>query len=626
MSKVNYVIREDGMPLMISGESEFDFIETADALKNYPYIIESMNNEEYYLENDICFIFDELIYENKVVGFATFELYDQSVLMLTECYILPEFRGKQIFFNEISKMIFSAPQFGILQPTRDIVELLIRYSYAKNVTDDIVASGIDFYFNEWDAKSNKRDEISADILLSNFYDLKICSSIIAYDDEIIYHDLLENDLRKYGERKELSEDYFKDLSKLFFKNKDEFEKLINELKEELPQEELGFDEIIGEGEGLSELMQGIVDNEIISYDRALEIKQQLLQEYECGEITDEDMDKRLTELILDDVNGLGLFEDFQDTLDLIETNDEDSEAIKGFFELIGDNEELSENIFKAMLLDDENEFENLIINEMNNNEEFFNKFVGLVESYNENELQSPEEEYLDLDSLGLNLDSPYPIAEMMWGPNDNGYKLDDTYYGKDYPISHDIYMFRVLKSLKKHNNLKIALATAGMKGSMTSQSVESLLFMQDFITDEVNYDNWDEFAHDSLNVNDLKNILRENNLKISGKKQDLIDRIAENQIPLDEFRSEKVTLTENGDEFLQENKWIDFYDTFLNKFDFNDFVKYLDNNEGEFIELSLKYLEQHLKLAKKEDNDIYLADCIMAHDIISKAGREFFKS
>lgn len=626
MSKVNYVIREDGMPLMISGESEFDFIETADTLKNYPYIIESMNNEEYYLENDICFIFDELIYENKVVGFATFELYDQSVLMLTECYILPEFRGKQIFFNEISKMIFSAPQFGILQPTRDIVELLIRYSYAKNVTDDIVASGIDFYFNEWDAKSNKRDEISADILLSNFYDLKICSSIIAYDDEIIYHDLLENDLRKYGERKELSEDYFKDLSKLFFKNKDEFEKLINELKEELPQEELGFDEIIGEGEGLSELMQGIVDNEIISYDRALEIKQQLLQEYECGEITDEDMDKRLTELILDDVNGLGLFEDFQDTLDLIETNDEDSEAIKGFFELIGDNEELSENIFKAMLLDDENEFENLIINEMNNNEEFFNKFVGLVESYDENELQSPEEEYLDLGPVGLNLDSPYPIAEMMWGPNDNGYKLDDTYYGKDYPISHDIYMFRVLKSLKKHKNLKIALATAGMKGSMTSQSVESLLFMQDLITDEVNYDNWDEFAHDSLNVNDLKNILRENNLKISGKKQELIDRIAENQIPLDEFRSEKVTLTENGDEFLQENQWIDFYDTFLNKFDFNDFVKYLDNNEGEFIELSLKYLEQHLKLAKKEDNDIYLADCIMAHDIISKAGREFFKS
>ncbi|WP_458454870.1 SAP domain-containing protein [Methanobrevibacter sp.] len=626
MSKVNYVIREDGMPLMISGESEFDFIETADALKNYPYIIESMNNEEYYLENDICFIFDELIYENKVVGFATFELYDQSVLMLTECYILPEFRGKQIFFNEISKMIFSAPQFGILQPTRDIVELLIRYSYAKNVTDDIVASGIDFYFNEWDAKSNKRDEISADILLSNFYDLKICSSIIAYDDEIIYHDLLENDLRKYGERKELSEDYFKDLSKLFFKNNDEFEKLISELKEELPQEELGFDEIIGEGEGLSELMQGIVDNEIISYDRALEIKQQLLQEYECGEITDEDMDKRLTELILDNVNGLGLFEDFQDTLDLIETNDEDSEAIKGFFELIGDNEELSENIFKAMLLDDENEFENLIINEMKNNEEFFNKFVGLVESYDENELQSPEEEYLDLGSVGLNLDSPYPIAEMMWGPNDNGYKLDDTYYGKDYPISHDIYMFRVLKSLKKHKNLKIALATAGMKGSMTSQSVESLLFMQDFISDEVNYDNWDEFAHDSLNVNDLKNILRENNLKISGKKQELIDRIAENQIPLDEFRSEKVTLTENGDEFLQENKWIDFYDTFLNKFDFNDFVKYLDNNEGEFIELSLKYLEQHLKLAKKEDNDIYLADCIMAHDIISKAGREFFKS
>lgn len=626
MSKANYVIREDGMPVMITAESDFDFIDSEEILNDYPYIIESMNKEEYCLENELCFAFDELLYENKVVGFATFELHNQSILMLTECYILPEFRGKQIFFNEICKMIFSAPEFGILQPTRNIVELLIDYSFARKVSDDIVVSGIDFYFNDWDMKSNKREEISYEPPLSNYYDLGICSTILVDAGEVIYHHMLENDLKKYGERKELTEDYYKGIAELFFKNQSEFEKIMLELKEELPREKLGYDLIVGEGEGLSEFMQGIVDNEIVSYDRALEIKQQLITEYEAGEITDDDIDERLTALLLGEIPDSLSFEEFQEFLDSPEADEEDMQIMKEFFDVMGDNEELGASIFNAILSDDESEFENLIVNAMNNDEDFSNRFLELADDYDENEFQLSDGEYLDISSLGLNLDSPYPVAEMMWGDNDEKYKLDDTYYGKDYPISHDIYVFRILKSLKKHNSLKIAKAIAGMKGSMTPHAVESQLFMQGLITDEVNYDNWDEFAHDSLTIKDLKNILRNNNLKISGKKQELIDRIAENQIPLDDFKSDKATVTPDGEEFLQQNQWIDFYDTFLEKFDFNDFVKYLDNNDGEFIELSLNYLQDHLKLAEKENNSIYVADCIIAHEMISKVGNDFFKN
>lgn len=54
-------------------------------------------------------------------------------------------------------------------------------------------------------------------------------------------------------------------------------------------------------------------------------------------------------------------------------------------------------------------------------------------------------------------------------------------------------------------------------------------------------------------------------------------------------------------------------------------MKYLDNNDGEFIELVFNYLQEHLKLAEKENNSIYVADCIMAHEMISKAGNDFFK-
>ena len=626
MSKANYVTREDGIPVMITAESDFDCIDLEEILDDYPYITESMNEEEYCLESELCFAFDELLFENKVVGFAAFELHGQHTLLLTDCYILPEFRGKQLFFNEICKMIFSAPQFGILQPTRNVVQLLIDYSFAKKVSDDIVVSGIDFYVNSWDVKSNKSEKIFHEIPASNFYDLGICSTILVDADEVIYHNLLDKDLIKYGERKELTEDYFNATAEFFFNNQSEFEKLIMELKEELPQEKWGYDVIVGEGEELSEFMQSIVDNEVLSYDNALEIKQQLIREYESGEITEDDIDDRFTHLLMGKMSYSQSFEEFQDFIDSPEVDGEDMQVIKELFDVIGDDEELRSSIFNAILSDDESKFENLIINAMNNDEEFSRKFLELADDYNQNDLQLADDEYLDLTSLGLNPDSPYPVAEMMWGSNDGKYKLDDTYYGKDYPISHDIYIFRILKSLKKHGSLKIAMAIAGMGGQMTSYAVESQLFMQNLISDEVNYDNWDEFAHNSLTIKDLKSILRKNNLKVSGKKQELIDRIAENQIPLDEFSSDKAILTPDGEEFLQQNKWIEFYDTFLEKFDFNDFVKYLDNNEGEFIELVLKYLKMHLKLAESENNSTYVADCIIAQEMISKEGHEFFKN
>lgn len=612
------------MPIMITPESDFDFLDTDEILNGYPYILESMNEEEYYLENDLCFAFDEIVYENRVVGFATFELHDESVLMLTECYILPEFRGKKLFFNELSKMIFSAPEFGILQPTRNVVELLIDYSYAKKVSDDIVVSAVDFYFDNFDARSDIRDEIEEDIPCSNFYDLSIASTILVCDGEVIYHSLLENDLRKYGMRKELNEDYFKGVREFLLKNQGEFESLIDELKDGLPEEKLGYDIIIGDGEGLSEFMQGLVENEIVSYKKALEIKEQLIREYESGQLTDDSIDERLAVLLLGEMQDSLMSEGFQELLDFPENDD--AQLMKEFFEVIGDNEELGADIFNAILSDDEEGFENIIFSAMDSDDEFSNRMMDLIEDLeDDDQLQLPGGEYLDIESLGLNSDSPYPVAEMMWGPNDDKYRLDDTYYGKDYPISHDIYIFRVLKSLKKHNNLEFALLTAGMTGAMTPHAVESELHMRDLINDEVTYDNWDEFANDCLTVSDLKDMLRQNNLKVSGKKQELIDRVAENRIPLSEFKSNKVLVTPNGEEFLRQNPWIDFYDTFLDKFNFNDFVKYLDNNGGDLIDVTIGYLKQHLDLAKKENDLEYIADCSIALEMISLGGEKFLK-
>ena len=99
MSKINYVYREDGMPQTVF--SEESFIELEAMLSDYPYLIDSINEEDYYIENGLCLLFNEIVSENKVVGFATYEFRDETML-LSECYILPEFRGRGLFFDELS--------------------------------------------------------------------------------------------------------------------------------------------------------------------------------------------------------------------------------------------------------------------------------------------------------------------------------------------------------------------------------------------------------------------------------------------------------------------------------------------------------------------------------------------
>ena len=68
-----YISRKKAKRIIADSIFKIGFLE--DTLKkDYPYILDAINKEDCFLMGDMYQIFKELIYDNKVVGFATYDL------------------------------------------------------------------------------------------------------------------------------------------------------------------------------------------------------------------------------------------------------------------------------------------------------------------------------------------------------------------------------------------------------------------------------------------------------------------------------------------------------------------------------------------------------------------------
>uniref|UniRef100_UPI003890CDFE hypothetical protein n=1 Tax=Methanobrevibacter sp. TaxID=66852 RepID=UPI003890CDFE len=145
-----FIIRNDDNPKIIHNDLA-DYLDVESILKkDYEYIYESILNEGFILENKLGDVFKEILFENKVVGFAFCELNSQTNFVLNEIYILPEFRGNSLFLLEINILLAAGNSLSILQPTKNLVELLIHYGFAFKLSENIVASAISFNFKNDD--------------------------------------------------------------------------------------------------------------------------------------------------------------------------------------------------------------------------------------------------------------------------------------------------------------------------------------------------------------------------------------------------------------------------------------------------------------------------------------------
>ena len=303
---MEYIFRDNDENLFLPN---FEGKMLSDTLKkDYNYIYESMKANRYDINIESYNLLCELVCDNKVVGFAAYYMPQASAMSLTHSYVLPEFESENLLCSNFLVLMSSGANVSILNPTRDIVESLVENNYATKLTDSIVSSAISF-----DMLNNRilgNYNLNGITPSTNLYDLNLCSPIFLYDIstpgvcEIFYLDVSPFDDKKYNcseFRNSINiDEYFNDIKKVFLKNSEEFNQALFNLKSALPTSFLDYDEIIGEGEELSDYFEGVIEEGMLDKKTAIKIRDQLKKEYENGEVTDQGLALRVIYLIGED--------------------------------------------------------------------------------------------------------------------------------------------------------------------------------------------------------------------------------------------------------------------------------------------------------------------------------------
>ena len=72
--------------------------------KYYDYIYQAICEEGIILKAPECNLFKELVFENKVVGFWSYDFSREFITAaLNNIYVLPKFRGNNLFLEELEK-------------------------------------------------------------------------------------------------------------------------------------------------------------------------------------------------------------------------------------------------------------------------------------------------------------------------------------------------------------------------------------------------------------------------------------------------------------------------------------------------------------------------------------------
>lgn len=109
-------------------------------------------------------------------------------------------------------------------------------------------------------------------------------------------------------------------------------------------------------------------------------------------------------------------------------------------------------------------------------------------------------------------------------------------------------------------------------------------------------------------VAQLKELLKENGLKVSGKKQELIERL----LPVLSGNSNSYELTDKAKEFIKENEWIDLYMFALVAFRFEDYETYVASSSEDYVQTALNFCDEIISRALVSNQFLVFIDALSA--------------
>ncbi|MEE1157147.1 MAG: SAP domain-containing protein [Methanobrevibacter sp.] len=109
-------------------------------------------------------------------------------------------------------------------------------------------------------------------------------------------------------------------------------------------------------------------------------------------------------------------------------------------------------------------------------------------------------------------------------------------------------------------------------------------------------------------VTQLKELLKENGLKVSGKKQELVERI----LPVLAENTGDYELTDKAKEFLKENFWIDLYMFALVAFRFEDYETYVESSTEDDVKTALNFCDEIISRALMANQFLVFIDALSA--------------
>ncbi len=528
--------------------------------ENYPDILQSMQNENYEIECPKHLIFKELVFEDKVVGFAAFELlqFYSDELALNECYVLPEYRGGGLLAQELIELI-ETPNISLFirKPSKSIVKILLDNGLAVLSENDVAISFIPFMVEGGDVYKSKKIRkhvksipINGGIMyFSLAYDLKTGGVIFKKapyyypfeDDEVLISKPRLIDSSNYADK--IRPQYLRDLAGSVYSNR----QLIGELKDDVYsriRDDLSVENLVGNENRLNQEFADLLEANGLTMADGFKIRNEIINSVDNGEIRHKGIKTRLNYL-------MGDYECKQfDSIDLKCPHCENHVAFYLKTCNVCGHDFTCENTFQAV--------KNQILE--------YSRDISIINARG------------DFISDGCNM-----YNQLIQWALERGYDLDEV-----YEAQCEYACFEIIQDLGEPENYSISLGLdslnkiregSGMVYAINHDYIENLTA--------------ERFRHDLENkysISDLKFELSSHDIAFDGDEREyLIEQIFNDEY-FDRFLDEHFVLTRKGEEFIKNPVLKYFQDNVSDDYYYCDFKRaYMEHKDsltlGEIAEI-----------------------------------------